>query len=103
MIPVSAMILLGLTCEIEQNRLFNGVSSIGLEAMRYGAISLGIVFLVLYGFCKTAYLNYSFCDDPKTVVAYNISCIANFSLATIGVAILYSTVAKLWTICKINS
>lgn len=101
MVPISAMVLLGITCEIEQNRLFNNISSGWLETFRYGALSLGIICLFLYGFCKTVYLGYVF-DDTKPV-SENISWIAIFSLASISVAMLYSTVAKLWIIWKVAS
>lgn len=101
LVPIAAIILLGVACEIEQNRLFDRISSGWLETLRYGALALGIICLFLYGFCKTEYLGYTF-DDTKPV-SENICWIATFSLASIVAAMLYSTVAKLWTICKISA
>ena len=98
LVPLAAIVLLGSACEIEQNRLFNSVSSGWLETLRYGALALGIICLFLYGFCKTAYLAYSF-DDTKPV-SDNVKWIAVFSLVSIGTGMLYSAVAKLVTICK---
>src|SRR6266568_1454195 len=49
MVPLAAIVMLGVACEIEQSRLFSGVTSGWLETLRYGALALGIVFLFLYG------------------------------------------------------
>src|SRR5260370_36151786 len=66
MVPIAAIVLLGVTCEVEQNRLFNDISSGWLETLRYGALTLAIICLFLYGFCKTEYLAYTF-DYAKPV------------------------------------
>ena len=47
MIPIAAVLLLGMACEIEQNRLFNQIESGWLETLRYGAFAFAILFLFL--------------------------------------------------------
>jgi hypothetical protein len=99
LVPIAAILLLGAACEIERNRLFNRVSSGWLETLRYGALAFAILFLFLYGVCKSEYLRYDF-DDAKPVNE-NISWISLFSLVSVATSITYSSVAKLITICKL--
>lgn len=93
-LSLSALILLGVSCEIEQSRLFHQVTSRRLLYMRIFAMVLGFLFVLCYGFAKYRYVTYTF--PPATAfVDATITQSAQFSLAAACFTIGYATWCKM--------
>lgn len=88
-LPLSALILLAISSEIE----FRGLESGHLGYLRDGAMVISIIYLFLYGFCKLHYLEYDFPPVGKDVED-NIITIAFFSIGAVFFAVAYATLSK---------
>jgi len=90
LLPLSALILLGIFSDFEQAALYERIRSPWLTALRYCAILLAVLYLFTYGFCKVRYLEYQF-PSPAEAVSDQITWLAIFSLGAaffaVGMAI----------------
>ena len=99
LLPISALLLLGVSTELEHDRLFSKLKSNALENFRFLSMTLSIIFLSLYGFCKLRYIQYQF-PVRGGQIDEQITNIAFFSIIVVCFSVLLAASAKLTSIHK---